>query len=56
MKSGKVIYKQREIVLTRFPFSNLIEFKVRPVLIISKDSYNRKYSVLDKINTLFTEK
>lgn len=44
MKSGKAIYKQREIILTRFPFSNLTDFKVRPVLIISKDSYNRKYA------------
>ncbi|MBI5748873.1 MAG: type II toxin-antitoxin system PemK/MazF family toxin [Nitrospinae bacterium] len=44
MKSGKAIYKQREIVLTRFPFSNLTDFKVRPVLIISKDSYNCKYA------------
>ncbi len=44
MKFGKVICKQREIVLTRFPFSNLADFKVRPVLVISKDSYNRKYA------------
>lgn len=43
MASGKAIYKQREIVLTRFPFSNLIESKVRPVLILSKDSYNCQY-------------
>ena len=42
--SGKAIYKQKDIVLTKFPFSNLTDFKVRPVLVISKDSYNRKYA------------
>lgn len=42
--SGKVTYKQREIVLTKFPFSNLMDYKVRPVLVLSKDSYNRKYA------------
>lgn len=44
MKSGKAIYKQRDVVLTRFPFSNLTNFKVRPVLVLSKDSYNRRYA------------
>lgn len=43
MAYGKAIYSQREIVLTKFPFSNLADFKVRPVLVLSKDSYNRKY-------------
>lgn len=42
--SGKVTYKQRDIVLTKFPFSNLTDYKVRPVLVLSKDSYNRKYA------------
>ncbi len=42
--SGKVTYKQRDIVLTKFPFSNLADFKVRPVLVLSKDSYNRKHA------------
>lgn len=42
--SGKVTYKQRDIVLTKFPFSNLADFKVRPVLVLSKNSYNRKYA------------
>lgn len=41
--SGKATYKQREIVLTKFPFSDLVSFKVRPVLVLSKNSYNRKY-------------
>ncbi|MFZ5990143.1 MAG: type II toxin-antitoxin system PemK/MazF family toxin [Bacillota bacterium] len=44
MMSGKVTYKQRDVVLTKFPFSNLTDFKVRPVLVLSKDSYNRKYA------------
>ena len=44
MRYGKAIYKQREIVLTRFPFSNLTDFKVRPVLVLSKNTYNRKYA------------
>lgn len=42
--SGKVTYKQRDIVLTKFPFSNLADFKVRQVLVLSKNSYNRKYA------------
>lgn len=44
MTSGNHIYNQREIVLTRFPFSNQLDFKVRPVLVLSKDTYNRKYA------------
>lgn len=42
--SGKVTYRQRDIALTKFPFSNLMDYKVRPVLVLSKDSYNRKYA------------
>lgn len=44
MKSGKVTYSQWDIVLTKFPFSNLADFKVRPVLVLLKDGYNRKYA------------
>jgi mRNA interferase MazF len=40
MTSGQVTYKQGYIVLVPFPFSNLSSTKIRPVLIISNDSYN----------------
>ena len=46
MPSGKVIYKQRELLLTRFPFSDFQRFKVRPVLVLSNDAYNRRFSDL----------
>ena len=34
-------YKQGEIVLVSFPFSDLSQRKVRPVLIISNENYNK---------------
>lgn len=36
-------YKQREIVLIPFPFTDLTSAKKRPVLIISNDAYNSKH-------------
>lgn len=33
--------KQRDIVLLSFPFSDLSASKVRPVIVISNDGYNR---------------
>ena len=44
MPSGKVTYRQRDILLTRFPFSDLIGSKVRPVLVLSNDIYNRRHA------------
>jgi mRNA interferase MazF len=43
MPSRKVIYRQRDILLTKFPFSNLVGSKVRPVLVLSNDVYNRQH-------------
>ncbi len=33
---------QRQIILLNFPFSNLKISKVRPVIVISNDKYNKK--------------
>ena len=37
------MYKQREIVLVPFPYSDLSSSKRRPVLIISNNNYNKNY-------------
>lgn len=37
------MYKQREIVLVPFPYSDLSSTKHRPVLIVSNNSYNQKF-------------
>jgi len=37
------MYKQREIVLVPFPYSDLSSSKRRPVLIISNNNYNKKF-------------
>ncbi len=36
-------YKQREIVLVPFPFSDLSTTKKRPVLIVSNNDYNNRF-------------
>ncbi|MEK7724074.1 MAG: type II toxin-antitoxin system PemK/MazF family toxin [Acidobacteriota bacterium] len=36
-------YRQREIVLVPFPYSDLSSTKRRPVLIVSNNNYNQKF-------------
>jgi mRNA interferase MazF len=36
-------YKQREIVLVPFPYSDLSATKKRPVLIVSNNDYNQRF-------------
>lgn len=38
-----ITYKQKEIVLVPFPYSDLTATKRRPVLIVFNDGYNRKF-------------
>lgn len=38
-----MVYKQREIVLVPFPYSDLSSTKRRPVLIVSNDDYNQNF-------------
>jgi len=38
------MYKQRQIVLVPFPYSDLSSTKRRPVLIVSNDSYNNAFN------------
>ena len=37
------MYKQRQIILVPFPYSDLSTKKKRPVLIVSNNEYNEKY-------------
>jgi len=42
-KSGTHIdYKQKDILLVKFPFTDFQSFKKRPVIVISNDEYNSK--------------
>ena len=36
-----ITFRQRDIVLIPFPFSDLTKQKVRPVFALSNDTYNR---------------
>lgn len=37
--------QQGDIILVRFPFSNLSQFKIRPALIVSNDEFNKTSDV-----------
>ncbi|MFA4851143.1 MAG: type II toxin-antitoxin system PemK/MazF family toxin [Bacteroidales bacterium] len=41
-RAAGITYKQREIVLVPFPYSDLSASKKRPVLIVSNDTYNQR--------------
>ena len=44
MPSGKVTYRQRDVLLTRFPFSDLVSApKFDPYWFCSNDVYNRRH-------------
>ena len=38
-----ISYKQGEIILVPFPYSDLSATKKRPVLVVSNNNYNKKY-------------
>lgn len=35
---------QHSVALARFPFSNQIDYKIRPALVISNDRFNKQHS------------
>lgn len=37
------MYKQKEIVLIRYPFTDFSNFKLRPVLVVSNNNYNQNF-------------
>jgi mRNA interferase MazF len=39
--SGTAIYKPGELLLVPFPFTDQTQYKVRPVVVISNETYNR---------------
>ncbi|MEK6973137.1 MAG: type II toxin-antitoxin system PemK/MazF family toxin [archaeon] len=36
--------KQKSVILTRFPFTNLRDYKIRPAVIVSNEKYNKSHS------------
>ncbi|MFH1587097.1 MAG: type II toxin-antitoxin system PemK/MazF family toxin [Candidatus Diapherotrites archaeon] len=36
--------KQLSVVLARFPFTNQIDYKIRPALIVSNDKFNKAHN------------
>ena len=35
--------RQKSLVLARYPFSNQVDYKIRPALIVSNDRYNARH-------------
>ena len=35
--------EQGDIILVRYPFSNLVDYKIRPALVISNSGFNKKF-------------
>ncbi len=35
--------EQGDIILTRFPFANMIDYKIRPSIVVSNDKFNKKF-------------
>lgn len=46
------IYKQGDIVLIPYPYTDLTNSKQRPVVVISKDSINKKHFIVAKITSV----
>jgi mRNA interferase MazF len=38
-----MIFEQGDLVLIRYPFSNQIDYKIRPAIIVSNNSFNKKF-------------
>ena len=38
--------EQGDIILVRYPFSNVIDYKIRPALVVSNSEFNRKFDRL----------
>lgn len=48
-------YKQGDIILIPYPYTNLSNTKQRPAVIISKDSANRNHYIVAKITSVIRE-
>jgi len=37
--------EQGDLILVRFPFSNMVDYKIRPALVVSNNRINRKFDL-----------